>query len=386
MPAKILLVDDEATILQVLKRYLRSKFDVTTATSGAEGLDAIRANPNLAVVVSDQRMPGMDGITFLEEVRRVAPETVRIILTADTDLEVAVQAVNRGQVFRFLSKPCDPEQLLGVLGAAVRQRDLERAERDLLQKTLMGSIRLLTELLASANPMAYGRSMRTLPIVRQLAKVLRAEPPWEVEMAAMLSQVGCVAVPGDVVARAYGGQALSRTEAALFGAHPGLAHQLLRNLPRLEAVARIVGYQDRRFDGVNRGTDATWGEALPLGARILKAALDFDTLVQSGKTSGAAIEEMRKRTGCYDPQVLEALADVPHIRLADIPRDVEVKNLAPGMVLAEPAVTRSGAVLLAKGHVVSEATRLGLVQMIETGIEVQEPIRVLDPDTGKDRL
>ncbi|MEO0605633.1 MAG: response regulator, partial [Myxococcota bacterium] len=154
----VLCVDDEPHVLEGLVANLRRRFAVKTATSGASGLQAIEdSEEDFACVVSDMRMPGMDGASFLAEVRQRAPDTTRLLLTGHANLESAVAAVNDGGIFRFLTKPCPPEQLLVAVGDACRQFQLRRAERELLEETLKGTVSVLSEVISLASPEAYGR-------------------------------------------------------------------------------------------------------------------------------------------------------------------------------------------------------------------------------------
>ncbi|MFH1417727.1 MAG: response regulator, partial [Planctomycetota bacterium] len=136
MSKKILCVDDDPNILNAYRRGLRRLFEIETAEGGAEGLEAIASQGPFAVVVSDMRMPGMDGIQFLTAVKKRAPESVRIMLTGNADQQTAMDAVNEGSIFRFLTKPCPPEHLAKALTAGIEQYRLITAEKELLGKTL----------------------------------------------------------------------------------------------------------------------------------------------------------------------------------------------------------------------------------------------------------
>ncbi|NMB35979.1 MAG: response regulator, partial [Firmicutes bacterium] len=149
---KILLVDDEVNVLLAYQRHVRGLYKVTLAKSGDEGLSALEEQGPFAVVVSDYCMPGMDGIQFLSLAHRLKPDTVRLMLTGYADLENAIKAVNEGNIFRFLTKPCKSEEFKIALAAAVEQYKLVMAERELLEKTLKGSIKVLTDILSILSP------------------------------------------------------------------------------------------------------------------------------------------------------------------------------------------------------------------------------------------
>ena len=160
MNEQILFVDDDQRILDAFRRQLGERYAVHTAVGPEEGLQAISKAGPYAVVVSDMRMPGMDGIAFLKRVRSQSPCSVRVMLTGHADLATAVEAVNEGNIFRFLSKPCRPDVMSSVLDSAIEQYRLQTLERDLLEKTLRGSINVLTEILSLVNPVAFGRASR----------------------------------------------------------------------------------------------------------------------------------------------------------------------------------------------------------------------------------
>jgi CheY-like chemotaxis protein len=178
---RILCVDDEPHVLEGLRDSLRRSFDVRVPESGAEGLALLERDPDgYAVVISDMRMPVMSGAAFLSQVRRVAPNAVRLPLTGYADVDAAIRAVNDGQLFRFLTKPCPPEELLRACAAALGQHRLMVAERVLLEQTLRCSIKALTDVLALTNPAAFGRGARPKAAVRMLAQQSGLADSWEV--------------------------------------------------------------------------------------------------------------------------------------------------------------------------------------------------------------
>ena len=249
MNSKVLIVDDDANLLSSLQRKLRGRFDVATTQSWAEGITALKEEASFSAVITDYRMPATDGIQFLAEALKVAPDTVRIMLTGRADLQVAIDAVNRGYLFRFLTKPCSKEDLILALDAAVEQNRLVKAERDLLDKTLKGSIKVLIDVLSMASPLAFSRSSRIREIAKRLAVRLNIDDSWEVELAAGLSQIGCITIPTDTLQRKYQGKTLGEDEKEMFQAHPQIGHDLLVNIPRMEGIAEGIAYQEIQFDG-----------------------------------------------------------------------------------------------------------------------------------------
>ncbi|MBN1510940.1 MAG: response regulator [Phycisphaerae bacterium] len=375
MSERVLCVDDEPKVLSAFQRQLYGQFDITTAAGSAEGLEAIRSNGPFAVVVSDLRMPGMDGIQFLREVRKQAPDSVRIMLTGFADMQRTIEAVNEGNIFRFLTKPCEPDALAKALHAGVSQYRLVVAERELLENTLRGAIKILADVLSLTNPVAFGHASRVQRFVSKLCKHMQVERSWQIEIAAMLSQIGCVTVPPATLEKAHRGGKLLAQEMQMIEAHPMVAVELIRNIPRLEEVARIVAYQKKGFDGSGLPRDDMRGADIPLGARLLRAVADHDTLKASGCTDLGALMELRRRSGKYDPDVLRALEavldSVDPFETCEMP----LRDVPQHAVLAEDVRTPDGRLLISKGQEVT-ASVLRLLRNYAQGQHLEDRLRV----------
>ncbi|MBZ5495705.1 MAG: response regulator [Acidobacteriia bacterium] len=381
MKDKILCVDDDQNILLAYQRQLRKQFQIDTALGGAEGLQALENDGPFAVVVSDLRMPGMNGIEFLTKVKERSPDTVRIMLTGNADTRAAIEAVNEGNIFRFLTKPCLPQDLAQTLQAGIDRYRLISAERDLLQNTLNGSIRVLTEILSIVDPQSFGRARMLRESMRILSGALKIADSWELELAAMLSQIGHVTVPPEIIIKEKSGQPLSDIEKEILSNIPQIGHTLLAHIPRLESVARIVLYQNKRFDGSGFPKDTVGGARIPLGARMLKVLTDLAQVETEGIARAKALEVQRKREGWYDPAILDAaflcFASPPKLKQA-VERSVHsmaLKDLKVGQILLSDVVTCNGALLITAGNWVSE-TMLERIKNFAKLKGVKEPIQV----------
>lgn len=378
MNEKVLFVDDDAHVLAGVQRQLRKAFQVDTALGPEEGLKAVRQNGPYAVVVSDLRMPKMDGVQFLSRVRELAPDTVRMMLTGYAEVETAIQAVNEGNVFRFLTKPCDLDTLARALEMGLGQYRLVKAERELLEQTLRGSIRVLTQILSLLNPEAFGRASRIVRYVREIAYVLKVKDTWQLETAAMLSQIGCILLPESALRKIYQGHPLNPEEIQVYEMHPFIAADLVKQIPRLETVAEIIAYQGKLYNGSGNPKDGRAGEQIPLGSRILKVALDFDTLEAAGVAKNAAVLELKKRPGWYDPEVLAALETVIWIEARFLVKEVTFKELTDHMILDEDVRTQTDTLLVTKGQEVTPLMRKRLKSFADS-VGLKEPFRVLVP-------
>ena len=215
--------------------------------------------------------------------------------------------------------------------AAAEQHRLITAERVLLEKTLHGSIKALTDVLALANPAGFGRATRVKQTVEALGARLEAPDRWQVEVAAMLSQIGCVTLPPELAEKLYHGKALTSAEQTMGARLPAVTDQLLSHIPRLDTVRLILRYQETHFDGEGAPPDRAPGEQIPLGARLLKIALDFDILEAQGTEPGPALDCLRDRTGWYDPDVLDAFVALRD----DLPSGAEVRENLGGVGAGE---------------------------------------------------
>jgi response regulator RpfG family c-di-GMP phosphodiesterase len=327
------------------------------------------------VVVSDMQMPGMNGAAFLGKVREVAPDTVRILLTGHANLDAAIAAINEGYLFRFLHKPCKRDVLLSTLSDAVEQFRLKTAERVLLDQTLRGCIKMLTEILSMANPAAFGRANRARQMAAALVQHSESEQRWAVEVAAMLSQVGCVTLPPEVADKLYHGRPLTPGEAAMTERLPDVAEVLLAHIPRMEPVRDILRYQAKHFDGSGMPLDQVREGEIPLGARMLKLVLDYIALEAQGKQPEEILNDLQQRIGCYDPALLAAVAEIQSCAPPPSVQAVMLDQVKPGMVLAADVMTRDGVLLIARGQEVSVGLFTRLRNMALT-MPLQEPLHV----------
>jgi response regulator RpfG family c-di-GMP phosphodiesterase len=374
----VLFVDDEPNVLSGIRRGLRNDFDVHTAESGAEALRLIASSAPFAVIVSDCRMPEMDGVELLQRCSKAAPQSVRIMLTGNMDQETAVRAVNSGDVFKFLNKPCAADQLRQIVAQAVRQYELVTAEKELLEQTLQGSIKVLADLLAISKPEAFGRTGRLRRKVQEVARHLDGIKAWELDAATLLSQLGCINVAQEILDKVQRGEGLSAREEADYAAHPLLGAELIGRIPRLQRVAMIILYQNKGYDGSGFPIDDIKGDDLPLEARVLHAVLLHDQWRSLGWSDAAIVERLKKASGKIDPAVLSAL-----IASAEGGAAIETLRVLPnelmlGMIVQEDVKTDQGVMLICHGHEVTPAIRDHLVKFQKMGA-VAKPILVSKP-------
>jgi len=363
---RILCVDDEQNVLEGLERILFDHFEVHTALSGADGLELLVTDGPFAVVISDMRMPEMDGATFLAQFREKSPATVRILLTGYTDIESAISAVNDGNIFRFLCKPCPQDVMVRTIEAAVKQYHLITAEKELLEKTLRSAVQVLSEVLSIASPVAFSRSRHIRSYVAHMIKRLHLKNAWKFDLAAMLCQIGCIAIPSDTLLKVYSGQEISTDEQKMVDEHPLLGHKLLAHIPRLEQIALMIRGLHQK--------DATASPETLLGTEILSIAIALDRLVAGGKTIETATRILMDENGS-NVKLLAIMFDFPEQSYTDIVKAVYVREMQPSMVLDEDVRAKNGNVVIGKEQELNPAL-IAKLQNFSSGIGLKEPIRV----------
>ena len=365
----VLLVDDEEAILEALALQLHRDHEVLTAESGADALRLLAEHGPVAAVISDLRMPGMDGVELLHRVQLEYPDTTRVLHTAQSDAASAIAAINDGGVFRYLSKPVKTVDLRGTVRDAVALHDRTTTERNLLDKTLKASIQALFGCLELASPGAFARAGRIRTLVAELCTAMQLDALWQIEVAAMASQLGAVIVPPTVLQKLDRGLPCTPEEQAMIDAMPGVAVQLLKSIPMLEDVVEIV----RQLGAVSRDREATGSPLVRAAVDVVRTAMDFETLISRGLEPESAIAVLECRDRCA-LDVLAALRRIKGMVVAkDKVRGLRVVDLETGMRVAEDIAATNGLVLIGRGMIVTELLLDRLTNYARM-IEIVEPV------------
>lgn len=400
--ATILLVDDEENVLNSLRRLFRSNdYRILTASSAEEGLEILETN--LAwLVVSDNAMPGTTGIQFLKQVRDSWPDTIRIMLTGYADLDSAMEAINRGEVYRFVTKPWDPDGLRLLVQQGIDQYRLvqdnrrmhaliqeqnallkqwneslqqtveertkeirqKNAELEQLYEQLKGSfvntIKVFTGLIEFRNPAIGGHARRVAALARSIAgeMELSEDTIKNVEVAALLHDIGKIGLPDEVLRRDE--KLLTASQRGLLRQHSTLGQAALHIIDGLEPIGILVKSHHERWNGTGY-PDGLKGEAIPVGARIIAVADAFDHYLEAESKDPVDFVESQQRkgySGIFDPSVIQALGRVvqnsPSVS-ASHEISISVRELREGMVLARDLRSSTGILLIPKGERIKEA-------------------------------
>jgi response regulator RpfG family c-di-GMP phosphodiesterase len=400
--ANVLLVDDEENILSSLRRVLRGEaYSVQIATGGEQALEILRSQP-IDLVISDARMPGMDGATLLAEVQKHWPETMRILLTGYADISTTIRAINQGQIYRYISKPWDDDELrltmrqalayqhserervrlealsleqnqrLQELNETLEQRVMARTAEleqtadmlDLAYEELKRSYVTATEVFSSLVNQRIPKDKQTntqiIALVRAYAELhgLDAAPSRDLTMAAALYNIGKLTWDDQLLSRPS--DLLYKQERERYRQYPVQGENLLMTLEPLQDAARLIRHHQERWDG-SGFPDHLKGEATPFGSRLLKLAVDFielqrGSILERRLNRDEALLLINKYSGrLYDPQLCEQFISLctelaPDITLADPSiLALDTRRLEPGMVLARNLHADNGMLLLNEG-------------------------------------
>jgi response regulator RpfG family c-di-GMP phosphodiesterase len=305
MNNKILCVDDEDSILRGFQLNLRKDFELHLASDGVEGLEVFDKEGGFALVLSDMRMPRMNGADMLAEIKKRDHEVSTILLTGHTDFDSAMAAVNDGNVFRMLSKPCPPERLIKVLNDGLEQHDLVRSKRILLDQTLRGAVDALAESLSTAKPLFFGRVQRVRRMANELAEKLAIPNAWRVDVASVFSQLAYLALPENVTEDVYYRKDLTKEVKSLLAKFPEDTRNILNKIPGLEEVGEILKSVDIQYRFEQEKPDG-----VRIAASILKVALDFDYYEEQGYNRSLIVNTLKEREKDYDPKVTKSLSDL----------------------------------------------------------------------------
>jgi CheY-like chemotaxis protein len=375
---RILCVDDEQNVLDSFRRLLRRDYDLNVAISGSDGLKLIEQNGPYAVIVSDFKMPLMNGIEFLTKARDLAPDTVRIMLTGQAEEHTAAKAINDGRIFRFLYKPITSQEFVKCLKEGIHQYNLVYAEKDVLERTLKGSIEMMTEILSLTNPLAFSRATRVQRYASQLATSIGIRDVWKIEVASMLYHLGYVTIPAETLQKRIDGRELNPTEMRMYEELPVITQKLIGHIPRLESIVLII----EDCQNADNFSTISIEDTESMCAAILRNVTMFDDLTERGYGKTEAINKMMGSPSRYNQTVLDNLHHLQLEFAGTITRKVSINQIRVGMVLNEAVKTTEGMTVAPKGFRVNELIRQ-LLKNLKLQDSIPEYVEVLIDDRAE---
>ena len=381
--ASILIVDDVLRNIQVLGTMLRKAgYGIQTAQNGTQALKAVEAEPP-DLILLDVMMPQMDGFETCKRLK-AAKETRDIpiiFLTAKTETEEIVKGFELGAV-DYLTKPVGSEELLVRVNTHLELKNARHQIEQLLSKTLMGSLKVLMDILSMVHPEIFSQASRLKRYAGDIARFLKLPGVWRFELAALLSHIGCIILPAETLKKLHCGQDLSKAGEEEYRTHPAVGRNLLSNIPRLELVAEMIGHQQDILEaGDSQKPLGEWDTAA-IGGQILKAVIECDRLSLKDESPSAVLNQMRSGKGDYVPEVLDALEKAQTGEAEMVIQSVRLTDLREGMILGEDIASIAGVKLIGKGSELSTNLILFLKRFSKP-LRIKYPIHVQVRDKSK---
>lgn len=344
MDGKILFVDDEEYILYSFQRQFFDVFDLDVAQSAKEALSLMQNGNHYKVIISDMRMPQMNGIDFLIEAQKISPMSVRVMLTGNVDIDTAIGAVNQGEVFKFLLKPCDEETLKKVIYDCLKQYNLEQAEKELLEKTLKGSIKVLMDLLALSAPKIYSRSQKIRQIAAKIMRKVKGIKQWRIDLATLLSQIGWISIPPEKRETMEDDQDVYE-----------IAASLVNKIPRLEKVAQIIEQLNHHPTPWNSFNNQNEDYQIQLETQILRVSIDLEKYLHQGLSFQDSVQKILDQIENLHPLLKVVLNQIDVTDTVKKAQYVPIDRLKKGMIIAEDIQhLKTKLLLVAKNQEVNE--------------------------------
>jgi response regulator RpfG family c-di-GMP phosphodiesterase len=390
---RLLVLDDEEIVLVALRETLiRAGYEVVATGDAMEAIEFLRGAP-FAVIITDQQMPRMTGLEFLAHAKELQPDATRILITAVLNLSTVIEAINKGEIYRFIIKPWLREEFLGAIESAVQRHRLvagnahlratahsmmERVgalERELeeqrllvadqnqqmeslhvaLEQNLHRSVELCVRTMETFYPTLGIQGRRVFELCRAMAMAgeLPAEQQRALGIAAWLHDVGLIGVPRRIIRRwELAPESLPDVDRAVFEQHPLMGEELSTFLGKADDIQSAIRTHHERFDGKGY-PDGLAGDAIPWLGRLLAVAVAF---ADSNQDQPTLVEIIRERSGtAFDPEaVVLFLRAIPRAVIPRKQREVSLADLRPGMVLAQGIYTSNGVLLVPGDHELSE--------------------------------
>jgi putative two-component system response regulator len=312
----LLLVDDEKDNLQLLARTLRNNNNLFMASSGFEALEILNAN-KIDLIISDQKMPQMDGIEFLKKAFELQPESIRILITAYADSNILIDAINTGKIYMYIKKPWNPNEVLNVVGKALEKYKLNEDHKELIsdfKDLFTGTISAITEALDAKDPFTFGRSKRVCYYSIEIAKKLglSIDELSKIEIAGLLHDIGMIGISEQILNKS---ENLSDEEYDLIKTHVEQGVKILGDIKQFSSIIDLIKYHHERYDG-NGYPYGLSGNDIPIGANIIAIADTYDGLVsdrayRKSLSHEEAVRNIKNgaKTQFY-PEVVEAFTSI----------------------------------------------------------------------------
>jgi CheY-like chemotaxis protein len=395
MNNKVLFVDDDTELLSSFERNLRKTFNITTATSGMKGIEILKEDNQFACIVSDFKMNQLNGVEFLSIAKDIAPNTPRILLTGFADLKNSMDAINRANIYRLLTKPIPIDNLAKIINEALESYRLIELEKEMMDKTLKSTIKMLIDVLSISQPLAIQHSKSMLKVISRTAAKINIKKIWEAEISAMLSNLGAIAIPKNIIDKKLRGEVLDSVSDGMIKSIPETGYKLINNIPHLTRIAKIILNQN--IDNLNINELSPDYDVFRIG-HILRIVNDYDIKLKRGVNANEIISMFKENSDLYDSATVSALEEsiseikneeyilrrnrvnnlagsLAKDKFKDSILDIMISRLEPGMTLASPIKDDRGRIILSKGYELNELI-ITKIKNLSTQIKLIEPVRI----------
>lgn len=378
---KVLVVDDDQTVLKLYRTHFEKVVNIFTAASPSEGLEKLEEDGPFALLVADYKLPEMNGLELISKANQIAPDMAKILLTGHADLELAIKAINEGRVFRFLTKPCSNKTMAAAFIDAINFYRSLKSEKDTLERTFNGCVQMLTDVISLSTPAAFGRARKLKALAGKMAEPLKIHNPWEFKTAAIFTQLGYVTLPHQLLEKIQMNIEPTDVELQMLANVPVAGERLLKNIPRLERIARIVRYSEKNYDGSGYPADDVALKDLPLESRALKILSTICRLEEETEDFDIITANIREKEGLFDPEIAEAiLKNLEPSSFAQIHDEIEVlkiniEDLKIGDILLSDVITADDKLIFSLGNEVTPVILTKLLNYAEI-TEIKQPITI----------
>ena len=375
MPLKqrILIVDDTPSNIRVLNDILKGQYHVSVATNGLTALEISNSEHCPDLILLDIMMPDMDGYEVCKELKasKMTSKIPIIFVTAMGKTEDESRGFELGCV-DYITKPISPSIVLARIETHLELKNAKNRVDQLLSKTLLGSIKMMSDIVSMMNPLAFSQSSRLKKYASPIGQNLRLPGIWRLEIAVTLSQIGTILIPNHILTKVRNGKLLTVGEQQLLNTHPSIAKELISNIPSLETVAQII---EKQRDNPPDTNFKTWNFVV-ICSQILKLIYDYDKLIMSGRSQADSFSILHQQKENYSKELLNILATTENAKPENISMMLNLKDLREGMVLLEDVICDSDVVLVGKYTEISENILYLLLKNARQR-EIREPMKVM---------
>lgn len=308
---KVLIVDDEPDNLALLYRTLRGKYEIARSTSPLAALEMLKQE-QFHCILSDHKMPEMDGVEFLKHCNEIAPDAMRLLVTAYSDAGILIDAINYAKIYRYIKKPYNPDELLLIVANALDYYQLKQDNSTLikdLKELFAGTVTAIVEALDAKDSYTLGRSRRVTYYAVKMARSLHLSDltTGKIELAGLLHDIGMIGVSDDILSKV---EKLTEEEYDEIKKHVTHSVKILDDIKQLNDVVEIIKYHHEHYDG-NGYPYGKKGDEIPLGSRIIAVADAFDSMItpkvyRQYITPDDALHHIKSLAGKqFDPVVVE---------------------------------------------------------------------------------